>query len=290
MVCRVRLAPDDPQSVVIRFFDSGGIDISEAAQKKIERLFYREDYRRSLAGEIGDLRFPVRTAEFYTAVLMEHIDVDAVRAARFQSGPGLRLRGGQLRHAERAVQARAPRSCRSTRTPPPASRSPSTAGSTPPRYRNWCGPSGAHLGAVIDTDGEYITFVDDNGHILTDDEGLMALLHLVLADADRRGGPPPTVALPVSVGRAVEGMCEDAGATLLWTKLSTPHLMEVASRPGCPLRRQPGGRLHISLPSCRPTTRSPLWSRRWPCWPRRERGSRRWSVGCPLSGSPTRRW
>ncbi len=80
----VRLAPDDPQSVVIRFFDAGGIDISEAAQKKIERLFYREDFRRSLAGEIGDMRFPVRTAEFYTAVLMEHIDVEAVRAARFK--------------------------------------------------------------------------------------------------------------------------------------------------------------------------------------------------------------
>ena len=27
-------------------------------------------------------------------------------------------------------------------------------------------------------------------------------------------------------------MCETAGATLLWTKLSTPHLMEVASQPG----------------------------------------------------------
>jgi mannose-1-phosphate guanylyltransferase/phosphomannomutase len=27
-------------------------------------------------------------------------------------------------------------------------------------------------------------------------------------------------------------MCDDAGATLLWTKLSTPHLMEIASRPG----------------------------------------------------------
>src|SRR6202034_3875929 len=27
-------------------------------------------------------------------------------------------------------------------------------------------------------------------------------------------------------------MCEEAGATLMWTKLSTPHLMEVASGPG----------------------------------------------------------
>jgi mannose-1-phosphate guanylyltransferase/phosphomannomutase len=27
-------------------------------------------------------------------------------------------------------------------------------------------------------------------------------------------------------------MCEQAGATLIWTKLSTPHLMEIASTPG----------------------------------------------------------
>ena len=34
----VRLAPDDPQSVVIRFFDNEGIDITEDTQRKIERL------------------------------------------------------------------------------------------------------------------------------------------------------------------------------------------------------------------------------------------------------------
>jgi mannose-1-phosphate guanylyltransferase/phosphomannomutase len=42
----------------------------------------------------------------------------------------------------------------------------------------------------------------------------------------------PTVALPVSSSRAVEEMCRLAGATLIWTKVSTPHLMETASRPG----------------------------------------------------------
>ena len=58
--------------------------VGSRTQKKIERLFYREDFRRSLAGEIGDIRFPVRTAEFYTAVLMENVDVEAIRAARFK--------------------------------------------------------------------------------------------------------------------------------------------------------------------------------------------------------------
>jgi mannose-1-phosphate guanylyltransferase / phosphomannomutase len=227
----VRLDPDDPQSVIIRFFDEGGIDISEAAQKKIERLFYREDFRRSLAGEIGDLYFPVRTAEFYTAVLMERIDVEAVRAARFKLvldyayGAASFVMPNVLSKLGADVLSVNPYA--STRQSLTFDRWEHAA-----QVSELVRASGAHLGAVIDTDGEYITFVDDNGHTLVDDEGLMALLSLVLADVDRRGLPPPTVALPVSVGRAVEAMCDDAGATLLWTKLSTPHLMEVASGPG----------------------------------------------------------
>ena len=227
----VRLAPDDPQSVVVRFFDSGGIDISETAQKKIERLFYREDYRRSLAGEIGDLRFPVRTAEFYTAVLMENVDVESIRAARFKVvldyayGAASFVMPNVLSKLGAEVLSVNPYA--STRQSLSFDRWEHAA-----KVSELVRASGAHLGVVIDTDGEYVTFVDDNGHVLTDDQGLMALLRLVLDDADRRGGTPPTVALPVSVGRAVEAMCDEAGATLLWAKLSTPHLMELASSPG----------------------------------------------------------
>jgi len=227
----VRLARDDPQSVIIRFFDSSGIDISEAAQKKIERLFYREDYRRSLAGEIGDLRFPVRTAEFYTALLMETVDVEAIRSARFKVvldyayGAASFVMPNVLSKLGAEVLSVNPYA--STRQSLSFDRWEHAA-----HVSGLVKASGAHVGAVIDTDGEYITFVDDTGHIVTDDQGLMALLHLVLADAEKRGTGAPTVALPVSVGRGVEAMCEEAGAELLWTKLSTPHLMEVASRPG----------------------------------------------------------
>ena len=227
----VRLARDDPQSVIIRFFDSGGIDISEAAQKKIERLFYREDYRRSLAGEIGDINFPVRTAEFYTAVLMENVDVEAIRSARFKVvldyayGAASFVMPNVLSKLGAEVLSVNPYA--STRQSLTFNRWEHAA-----QVSGLVKASGAHLGAVIDTDGEYVTFVDDTGHILTDDQGLMALLHLVLADARRRNISAPAVALPVSVGRAVERMCQDAGADLVWTKSSTPALMEVASQPG----------------------------------------------------------
>ena len=62
----VRLHHSDPDRVVVRFFDSAGSDITEDAQRKIERLFQREDTRRALAEEIGDIQFPARALEEYT--------------------------------------------------------------------------------------------------------------------------------------------------------------------------------------------------------------------------------
>ncbi|MGH9077625.1 MAG: sugar phosphate nucleotidyltransferase [Acidimicrobiales bacterium] len=223
----VRLAPDDPQSVVIRLFDANGIDISESDQRKIERLFYREDFRRSLAGEIGDLQFPVRTAEFYTQVLMEHVDLPAVRAARFKVvldyafGAASFVMPNVLSKLGAEVLSVNPYA--STRQALTFDRWRQAA-----RVSELVLASGSHLGAVIDSDGEEITLVDDGGHVLSDDEGLMALLHLVLCTSER----PPTVAFPVAVGRGAEAMVNEAGAELVSTKMSTPHLMEMASRPG----------------------------------------------------------
>ena len=223
----VRLAPDDPQSVVIRFFDASGIDINESVQRKIERLFYREDFRRSLAGEIGDLEFPVRTAEFYTQVLMERIDVEAVRAARFKVvldyayGAASFVMPNVLGKLGAEVLSVNPYA--STRQALTFDR-----GREAVRVAELVGASGAHLGAVIDPDGEHITFVDDGGHVLSDDEGLLALLRMVLDTADA----PGRIALPVGIGRGAEAMVAEAGAELVWAKLSPPQLMEVASQPG----------------------------------------------------------
>ncbi|HLI25013.1 MAG TPA: sugar phosphate nucleotidyltransferase [Acidimicrobiales bacterium] len=222
----VRLAPDDPQSVLIRFFDSSGIDISESTQRKVERLFYREDFRRSLAGEIGDLQFPIRTVEHYTQVLMETVDFETVRAARFKVvldygyGAASFVMPNVL--AKLGAEVLAVNPYASTRQALSFNRSQQAQ-----RVSELVRASGAHLGAVIDPDGERLTLIDDGGHLLVDDEGLMALLHLVLTTSEK----PPTVALPVAVGRGVEEMIQRAGAELVWTKLSTSSLMEAAAAP-----------------------------------------------------------
>jgi mannose-1-phosphate guanylyltransferase/phosphomannomutase len=222
----IRLAPDDPQTVVMRFFDGEGIDVAEVTQRKIERLFHREDYRRALAAEIGDIGFAPRALEYYTAALMDTVDADAITNFGFKVV--LDYAYGSTSFVMPNVLAKLGAEVLAVN--PYASTSGAAAfdrGAHTEHVSDLVRASGAHLGAVLDPGGERVTFVDDSGRVLTDDEALLALLSLVCTALDK-----PRVALPVSVSQAAERICADAGAEICWTKLSVPHLMDVSRTSG----------------------------------------------------------
>jgi mannose-1-phosphate guanylyltransferase/phosphomannomutase len=219
----VRLVPGDPQSVAIRFFDDNGLDIDEAMQRKIERLYYREDYRRVLASEIGDIGFPPRAIEFYTQALVNSVDVEAIRGARFKVV--LDYSYGATSFVMPNVLSKLGAEVLAVN---PYASTPGVLGFEASRHGERVGElvraSGAHLGAILDPDGERIMVVDDAGHVLSDLEAMFSVLTLVLATQQS-----PAIALPVGVPLAAEQMCSDAGASLVWTKLAPAHLMEVAA-------------------------------------------------------------
>ena len=240
----VRLAPDDPQSVVIRFFDKEGIDVDEATQRKIERLYHREDFRRVLAREIGDIGFPPRSLEHYTAALIE-LGRPVQRPRRPGSSWCSTTRSGRpASSCPTCWPSSGPRCWWSIPTPTPPACWPSTARPAPARVSELVRASGAHLGAVLDPGGEHMTIVDDHGHLLTDDEALLVLLTLVTEAI-----PAARVALPVAASRAAEEICRKAGAEIVWTKLSASHLMEVARSEQVTLAAsQSGGFIFPALP------------------------------------------
>ncbi|MEA2828132.1 MAG: mannose-phosphate guanylyltransferase / phosphomannomutase [Actinomycetota bacterium] len=229
----VRLTPGDPQSVTIRFFTADGTDIDEGAQRKIERIFFRQDFRRAFAADIGDIGYPPRALEYYSAALMETVHADVIRANGYQLvmdyafGPTSLVMANVFSKLGADVLSVNPYT--------------STAGAAAfdakvhaSRVSDLVRSSGAHLGAVLDPDGERIILVDDEGHILTDEQALLAMVTLVATEKTK-------IALPVSVTSAAERIATDAGAEVVWTKVSTSSLMDTASSGGIALAASQDG-------------------------------------------------
>jgi mannose-1-phosphate guanylyltransferase/phosphomannomutase len=224
----VRLASGDPDSVEIRFFDSYGADIDEGTQRKVERLLYREDFRRAFAGDIGEIVFPPRAMEYYTAALTRSVDIDAIAARNFKVvldysfGAAASVMPNVLAKIGAEVLSVNPYASTAYATDAAEDHGPRVE-----RLGNLVRSSGSDLGVVFDADGETATFIDDRGEALTPDRALLVLVTLVC-----RSRPGARLALPVSVGREAERIAEKHGATITWTKLSAAHLMEVAGHGG----------------------------------------------------------
>ena len=232
----VRLAPDDPDSVEIRFFDEKGADIDETQQRKLERLLYREDFRRAFAGEIGDIMFPPRALEFYTAALEASVDGERLRQRSFKVvldysfGAASVVMPHVLGKIGASVLA----------VNPYAATVGATVDDVETRVKilgDLVRTSGSDLGLVFDPDGETAVIIDNEGNALTADQALLVIVELVCATH-----PQAKIALPVSVSREAERIAQKHGATVVWTKLSAAHLMEVAQQRGIDLAAsQEGG-------------------------------------------------
>jgi mannose-1-phosphate guanylyltransferase/phosphomannomutase len=219
----VRLSPDDPASVEIRFFDAQGCDIDDAEKRKIERLLARDDFRRAFAGDIGDIVFPPRALEYYSAALIRSIAIEAVRERAFKLvldtsfGSASVVLNPVLAKLGAEVLAVNPFAATA------AAHAGEDAATRLARVQTLVRTSGSHLGVVFDPDGETLRLVDDSGHALSDEECLLALVTLVT-----EARPAARLALPVAVSREAERIAAANGAEIAWAKLSTAHLMEVA--------------------------------------------------------------
>jgi mannose-1-phosphate guanylyltransferase/phosphomannomutase len=222
----VRLSPDDPQSVAIRFFDSDGLDLSESEQRRIERLYHREEFRRVTAGDIGDIDFSPRALEHYTADVVEAFDLP--NASRRDLKLVLDLSYGAASFVMPNLLSKVKADVLSIN---PYAQTPGMISvdrvSSAARVVHSVRGSGADLGAVIDAGGEHLTLVDGTGRTLTDDEALMVFLDLMTA-----GDKPVRVALPATVSFRAYELCASRGAEVITTALSSSRLMEAAASGG----------------------------------------------------------
>ena len=174
----VRLRNDDPSSVSIHFYDGTGMDIPEDAQRRIERSFQREDHRRALPEEIGDISFPHRAVEDYTVELAEIVEPGQIAERQFKLVIDYGYGSASLAMASVLTKLRADVLAVNPYSSTIGRLTFDMAASTR-RVADLVRASGAHLGAVFDPAAERLTLIDDEGEVLTHTEATLCFVELI---------------------------------------------------------------------------------------------------------------
>ncbi|MBW8482813.1 mannose-1-phosphate guanyltransferase [Actinomadura parmotrematis] len=223
----IRTTLGDSQGVDILFLDDEGADLSQGAQRKLERVFGRQEYRRAFPGEIAELSYPARVMETYTRDLLRRADMTGVREAGLKlvldcaGGVASLVLPSLLGKVGVEVLTRNNTLDEANPTETLAERMRDLQ-----RLGELVSSSRGAFGVRFDPVGERISLVDENGELISDDRALLVMLDLVAAE--RRGG---RVALPVTTTRVAEQVCRFHGVQVEWTSTSQDVLTKAAARP-----------------------------------------------------------
>jgi mannose-1-phosphate guanylyltransferase/phosphomannomutase len=221
----LRTTPGDSQSIDIIFLDSDGAELSQSAQRKLERVFSRQEFRRAFPGEIAELSYPPRIVEWYTHELLRTANLDGVR------GAGLKVvadcAGGTVSVLLPTLLGRIDVDVhtlnnRLDEVTPTQTVAQNRAGMQ--RLAEMVSSSRAAFGVRFDPVGERIQLVDEKGALVSEERALLVVLDLVAAE--RNHG---RVALPVTTTRVAEQVCKFHGVQVDWTPTSSGALTAAAA-------------------------------------------------------------
>ena len=224
----VRTSPGDPESVDIIFLDGEGADLSPGAQRKLDRVFSRAEYRRAFPGEIGELTFAARNIENYSHDLLRSVDTSGVAEAELKvvvdcaGGTGSLILPSLLGRIGVDVLTVNNRLDEASPTDTVAKKMRDLE-----RLGELVSGSGADFGVRFDPVAERLSIVDENGELIDDDRALLVVLDLVAAE---RGAGK--VALPVTTTRVAERVAGAHGVEVRWTATATHELTKAVRAEG----------------------------------------------------------
>ena len=224
----VRLSPFDNRVVDIKFFDANGLDIDTATERKIEGVFFREDYRRVYLDEIGRINDGDNAGTSYIEAFFKSLRPEAIeRIARTfrlvvdyaNSNPSQILPSILRRLGADVVELNANLDdARIFQTAQEFEEGMDRLSRITPVLD-------AHMGVRIDSGGEKLFLVDDLGRRVHGIQALLALTALSLSV--NTGG---TVAVPVTAPRAFEQIASRYGGMIVRTRATLSALMRTAAQ------------------------------------------------------------
>ena len=222
-----RQAADDPASTEIVFLDGDGLDFSSAMGKNVERIFYKENFRRAHHKEPGSITELPQVLDYYREGFFRAIDREKVKKGDFKvvvdfsnspTGQILPTILNDLGCEVIGLNAYIDEE----RGPKKAEEKPQSIA----QLSRIVTALEAQAGFWLDPTGESVAVFDETGTVYEGAELLMLMVTLMLR-APEKGA----FALPVSAPSAIELMAQEKGCSVRRTKSSERGMIEAALSP-----------------------------------------------------------
>jgi len=218
-----RQSPNDPTATDVVFLDANGVEISSAQAKSIERIFYKETFRRVHYAEPGGLAQTPRLLDYYREKFLASIDRELLQMA----APKIVV---DLNHSPAAQILPELLSMLGCEVIELNSHIVETGGSTPQDEARALDQLArivvtleATAGFRLGQSGERLHLVNDIGVVLSHAETLGTLTALCCA-AEQKG----RLVLPVSAPQAAEELAVQNGIEVIRTRTDRRALAEAA--------------------------------------------------------------
>lgn len=223
----VRVDPDHPRSALIEFFDKSGVYLTKNAERKIETIFFREDYGRTDMEEVGEIDYASRTVEQYTQLFFSRLSDRDVERRRFKVVVDYAF--GRIATVLPEILGRLGCEVIALNAYSDWNRAPKTPAEREALLYNisqFVLAVHADLGVLMHPDGERLALVDEKGEPLTGARLLATVASLV---AQTR--PGAKVAAPVTAPSVVDAVMRRTNGVVVRTKTDPRNLMTLSSLP-----------------------------------------------------------
>lgn len=222
----VKIDHIDPRSVNIQFFDFNGMELDRSSEKKVEGIFFKEEFQRVLSDEVGDIIYPARIVDFYRKDLLKRIDWGTIRRAGLSvvidcaNGAGSLVAPsilGELGCQVTTLNSRLDEFI-----------GPRTFEQAPMSILNLARvvkALDADLGVALDGDADRVMFIDERGDVLSSDASLALLSREMVKE--KKGGK---VIVPISASRMINRIVEPNGGQVIRCRIGARPLLDAITR------------------------------------------------------------
>jgi mannose-1-phosphate guanylyltransferase/phosphomannomutase len=213
-----RRSPQDPKQIDIVFFNGGGRDLPTSKTKSVERLFFREDFRRASPEETGQLDFPQRVIESYRQDFLKAIDSEQIKRAGFKvvvdysNGGACEIFPSIIGSLGCEVM-----SLNAYLDPKKLSRADAELSRSIRQLSSIVKSVSADVGFLFDPGAEKLSVVDEEGEFIPPDLLLLIVTSLFLGST-----PAREIAVPVVASMGVERIAAEYGVSV--TRVRNDHL------------------------------------------------------------------